>query len=169
MSNQEEVTRLQAELLVAQALLDQARAATKHTIVRPLTETLRHEKRRSERYNHYFSVLLLRSPKLDHLQLARAASATLRATDVLGVLDGSGDHHVFDTNRESVRASADALVVEGAEAVVAVLPETDKEGVQVAVNRLRVAFTADDQVTAGYAVYPDDSTDTDELISIAAA
>ena len=169
MSEEREVTKLQAELEMAQSLLDQVRAVIKHRAVRPLAETLRVEKRRAERYNHYFSVLLLRSPKLDHLELVNAACWALRATDMLGILDGNGDYHVFERSGGAEPAAAEAPAVEGAEAVAVVLPETDKEGVQVAVNRLRVAFTAEDEVTARYAVYPDDSTDTNELISIAAA
>ncbi|MHC4481675.1 MAG: hypothetical protein ACYS1C_12005, partial [Planctomycetota bacterium] len=120
------------------------------------------------RYNHYFSLLVLSSVKLSALAILCRVSGTVRGSDIVGLVDREGRYHrAARTGNSSPRlfAPSDGQT---AQMVGIILPETDRRGGEITTERLGAVLAADEEVTIGMAVYPDDSTSPEELLSIAA-
>jgi hypothetical protein len=149
-------------------LCEEALTATGRKTERTFVETVLREKNRSERYNHYFSVVLLSSLKLSAWKLLERAARSLRSTDMYTVLDSRGGCRFFSLSGPPAEADASAAPTPGSPSVGIVLPETDREGARAALKRLEGMVTEDEAVRMGVAVYPEDSTDVGELLATAA-
>jgi len=126
------------------------------------------EQYRSERYNHYFVVALLNSATLGLPDLLRLASASFRASDLLGIVDPQGRfHRVMPRSEGRTNLNETSPNYEG-HAVGILFPETDRAGAQVALNRI-TSVLVNNEISIGCAVYPEDSTSAEELVAIAAA
>ena len=165
----EEVERLQSELRVARSLLEGIQAVLRQTAVRPFADTVQCEKRRSERYNHYFSVLLLASEQVSATDLLGTAAGLLRGTDILGIVDGDGSFHLAGGPGQAPETASAEPQAHTKGAVGIILPETDREGTEMTLSRLKAVLTPEDGVKVGCAIYPDDGTDAEQLLSVAAA
>lgn len=123
----DELARMERERRILRALLDEACRATGHQDGRSLIEALLREKGRSERYNHYFAVVLLSSPTLSTWELLETAAGSFRSTDTVGVVASRGRDHVFSLPREAAEIAA-SVRPEGQACVGVILPETDRRG-----------------------------------------
>jgi len=156
----EELRSLESKLLTARTFFAELRMVNGRTVVFPFAEWLEQEKHRAGRYNHYFSLLVLASLKLGAPAIVRRVSSSLRTSDILGLVDGNGTRRLVHRLR-GIRAA------EQHHMVGIILPQTDRAGAQIAARRLRNVLAADDAVTIGLAVFPDDSTNPAELLNIA--
>ena len=125
------------------------------------------ERARSERYNHYFCVVLLRADKMEMAELLRNVRSHVRGSDIVGIMLPGGRYIRQRGSSPSVRLPVDSAGPFGAVGVL--LPETDGEGAKVALKRILSLLIAEQDVRVGYAVYPEDSTDSSELLSLASA
>ena len=127
------------------------------------------ERIRSERYNHYFSVVLLRADRDMTVELFSKVQAHLRASDIVVMVLSDGRYIRGLEEEEQLRAAMGERDVP--EAVGMVFPETDREGVKISLARLTELITSWGEaiVRVGYAVYPEDSTDALDLLSIASS
>ncbi len=116
---------------------------------------LREESRRSERYGHVFSIVFISAPEMEPDDLAREVRHRIRGSDVISPVEAAA---------KSAEGSADDNE-EGA-GVAAILPETGEEDAAAACDRLRRELR-DMEVSVGFAVYPHDSTVTEELLELA--
>jgi len=129
-------------------------------------EWLMQERQRCERYNYFFSVVMLTSPKLSAWEIVNRISGSLRKSDDLGTVDGKGRYRCLGSSRELAREGQ--AQPQRQEMVGIVLTQTDRNGALRAVERLSAALSGQEQVRIGMAVYPDDSTIPEELMAIAA-
>ena len=129
-------------------------------------EWLMQERQRCERYNYFFSVVMLKSPKLSAGEIMSRISGSLRKSDDLGAVDGKGHYRCLGSSREV--AHDDQAQPQCQEMVGVVLTQTDRTGALRAVERLSAVLPSQEQVRIGMAVYPDDSTIPEELMAIAA-
>jgi len=125
------------------------------------------EQARSERYNHYFCVVLLRADKVETAELLWNVRSHVRGSDIVGIMLPGGRYIRQRRGSRRVRLPVDWTGPFGAIGVL--LPETDGEGAKVALKRILSLLSAEQDVRVGYAVYPEDSTDAAELLSLAAA
>ncbi|KPK65278.1 MAG: hypothetical protein AMK73_03445 [Planctomycetes bacterium SM23_32] len=163
----DDVARLEAKLRATHALLEEVRAAVRPRAAPTFLEALLAEKHRAERYNHYFAVAVLVSRGLPGSDLLQITAASLRVSDLTGVVDEQGCYHLFPRPAGGEPSLSAAILGHGGRTVGVILPETDREGAEAALKRLSGILTADDDVRIGYAVYPEDSTAPEELLSIA--
>ena len=170
MATDDGLASLQETLRATRRLLDEARArARAEQASAPLVlEALNQEKRRSERYNHYFSLAMLRSQKLTAVDLLRTAAGVFRGSDLVGVVDAGGRLHLLGCGGRTLESILSFAADHGDVSVAAVLPETDRGAAGCALRRFEGMLTTDDGVGIGLAVYPDDSTDVEELLRMAA-
>jgi len=125
------------------------------------------ERARSERYNHYFCVVLLRADKMEMGELLRNVRSHVRGSDIVGIMLPGGRYIRQRRASRPVHLPVDSAGLLGAVGVL--LPETDGEGAKVALKRILSLLAAEQDVRVGYAVYPEDSTDASELLSLASA
>ncbi|MHC4591314.1 MAG: nucleotidyl cyclase domain-containing protein [Planctomycetota bacterium] len=130
-----------------------------------LSDWLLQERRRAERYNSFFSLMVLASPRLSAEEILGRIAGAMRASDVLGVVDAEGRYHCLGGSRRLPAQSRDASAGEAVVGVI--LPHTDRKGLQCAVGRLSVLLPSHDQVSIGMSVCPDDSNRPEELVAIA--
>jgi len=116
---------------------------------------LREETKRCQRYDHVFSIAFISAPEMDPDELAREVRHRIRGSDVVSPLEKAGN---------SAEGPGDGE--EGASGVAAILPETGKQDASAACDRLRSELQAR-EVSIGFAVYPHDSTVTEELLELA--
>jgi len=129
---------------------------------------LAEEARRAQRYNHYFSVIVMNSNETAPRDMFTRLRHLLRDTDLLEVII----HRVrAPRGRRFTNVIRRARFGRAAEhqRVVAVLPETDRTGAEIALGRLRGGLPEKDNLLAGLSVFPDDTTDPHELLSLAAS
>jgi len=150
---QEEVSRLRSKVRSLERKL-------RRELTERFMERLEEEMKRSERYEHLFGLLVLTSRRTDPQDVHRRAGPRLRRTDFGEVIQ-------LGAAPQSARG-AEAGIGAGAEHVAAVLPETNRAGAQAAVDRLKRYMPNMGDVKLGFAVYPDDSTDAQELLRLAA-
>ena len=126
------------------------------------------EASRCQRYNHYCSVLVLRSQKTDPHEVYNRTRPLLRVTDIVEVVEPADN---APKEEPALRASGDWQTGEtdGARRTAAILVETDRGGSETVVRRLKEALPDMADVGFGFAVYPDDSTSPHELWRIANA
>jgi hypothetical protein len=165
----DEVTRLEAKLRATQALLEEVRAAVHPRPALTFLEALLVEKHRAERYNHYFSVLLLASARLSAPEMLSMAAGCLRVSDLVGIVDGEGRFHMFPRADGALEDLSPAALSDEARQVGVILPETDRAGLECALERITSFLTADDEVRVGLAVYPEDGTAPEELLRMASS
>lgn len=164
----DELTKLEQKLRVLEALLDQLKTVSERTVALPFSEWLLLEKHRSERYNHYFSLVVLESAKLSALAILCRINGSVRASDIVGLVDGEGRYHAadrFGDGRLRFRAPNRA---QSGQMVGIILPETDRKGGEITTRRLSSVLADEEEVTIGIAVYPDDGTSPQELLKSAA-
>lgn len=118
---------------------------------------LREEAERALRYNHFFTIAGARPQRTSPEALYGRVRLHLRSTDIVGVV-GDGD----DTGGGGGRAAAG-----NGKWVAAILPETDREGAHATVQRLTAVLHNMLDVKICFAVYPDDSTDPEQLLRMA--
>ena len=150
---QEEVRRLGSKVRSLEQKL-------RRDLTEQFMERLEEEVRRSERYEHLLGLLVLSSERTDPQDVYRRVRPRLRRTDFGEIIRVGGA-------LRSVRG-ARAGIAAGAEQVVAVLPETNRAGAETAADRLKRYLPNMGDVKLGLAVYPDDSTDPQELLRLAA-
>ncbi|MHC4480148.1 MAG: nucleotidyl cyclase domain-containing protein [Planctomycetota bacterium] len=165
----EEVKELQEKLSITQALLAEVRTASQRLVALPLTEWLTWEKARSARYNHYFSLLTLSSPRISAAALLRRISGFLRDSDILGLLDTEGRYHCVGRFGDTLQKLREDEREQHYEKVGIILPETDRDGTETALERLKGMVAAEEAVSFRMAVFPDDGTDPRELARAASA
>jgi len=162
----DELASLREALRKTRELLDEARDRAEHAV--PLVvEALDMEKRRSERYNHYFSLIMLSSQQLTAADLLATAANVFRRSDMLGVVDAAGRFHQLGWGGRTLDGVL-AFAADHADAsVAALLPETDRAAAGCALRRFEAMLTGDEAVRIGLAVYPLDGTDVNELLRLA--
>ena len=156
--------RVHEELRVTVARLRALEAAVAGGWLSSFTERLTHEKLRCERYNHYFSVLLISPGKARVRSLFKRVRGSLRSSDLVGLVGGPLAYRWLfraDCPRNWRGVNVRAVGV--------LLPETDKSGARTATERLQGLMAPQEEVKIGFAVYPEDATDPLELIRIASA
>ena len=135
----------------------------------PLAELLLRESARAERYNHFFSVLLIRPQELDAGEVLRRTRDKLRACDVAGILDREGLYHRLPLRGRNGQRKSEAIPSGSSQKLVIVLPETGRTGAKVVERRIQKRLMEDNDTHIGIAVYPDDSTRPENLLDIARA
>jgi hypothetical protein len=128
-------------------------------------DVLEDERARAERYNHYFSIVLLRGDKMETAELLRNVTTHVRGSDVVGMVLPGGEYVRERGRGGRLRLPIDWVGLYGAVGIL--FPETDREGAKVALKRITSLLSSDQEVRVGYAVYPEDSTDASELLSLA--
>ncbi len=122
----------------------------------PTVEFLRRlveETMRARRYKHPFSLLVARAPEISPRELYQSVRPQLRSTDIVAVIPRPRDKH-----GRPVDASNEPREV------AAILPETDRDGAQTAVNRLRGNLRYVKEGHFYLAAFPDDADDPYELL-----
>lgn len=140
-------------------------AATTPTDRVSFLEIVAFEQLRSQRHDHYFVVALLSPVKVGLQDLVRTAAKTLRSSDLLGLVDADGCFHWAyqpGRNRESHHP-----VSPDSGQIGIIMPETDRRGADIALQRIADILGTNEAVSVSYAVYPDNSTDPSELLAIA--
>ena len=156
----DEVRSLERKLVTARTCFTELRALNGRVVAFPFAEWLQQEKQRSGRYNHYFSLLVLVSLRLSAPAILRRVSGSLRASDILGLVDGDGKCRLID--RILGHGGHERYQMVGI-----ILPQTDRTGAQITAKRLKSMLAAEEEVSIGMAVFPDDSTDPEELLDMA--
>ncbi len=126
------------------------------------------EQHRAERYNHYFAVAMLSSGRIGVSDLFRIVARCLRTSDLLGLVDPDGRYHRVARPKERMAWDAQLSDAFSDWTVGVILPETDRDGAEVALTRMRSLTTSDDAVTARCAVYPNDCTQPADLVRMVA-
>ncbi len=162
----DEIAKLQHEVRITRALLDEIRGLASQAVVPAFAQMLLQERRRSERYNHYFCLVTVASANVGPAEILKRARRALRSSDLLGLVarDGGGAAPRADEEPAAIPAAAAAAPVVGI-----ILPETDRRGGQVAVDRMSSSLADAEQVTIRLAVYPEDSTDVADLLALTAS
>ncbi|MGD2174037.1 MAG: hypothetical protein PVJ27_01440 [Candidatus Brocadiaceae bacterium] len=124
--------------------------------VRTFLDRLVEEADRSQRYNHFFSVLVVRARKQQAEEVYRRLKGQLRRSDMMEILPASPAW-------EQAEVEPEVPLPEGTE-VAAILPETNRAGAKAAVERLRTFLVNAGSVGFGLAVFPDDGTDGRQLL-----
>jgi len=161
--------RLRTELEIARALLDEVKASAGRPIAPPFSEMLLREQVRAERYRRNFAVLVLISDGARAPEILEDLRNCLRASDLIGVVDGDDGSFLPDRLRKDVGHLDEAAEALGRQIVGAILPETDRTGARIAAGRLGSALAGVQQFRIGTAVYPDDTAELGDLLAIAAA
>jgi hypothetical protein len=161
--------RLRRDVDLARGLLEKVRDMGKDSSAPPFTEVLFREKQRAERYNHYFSVVVLVPEALDALEVLRRSAGLLRASDMVGIVDSDGQYHPLAPGGTGPGRLAGLPASGHRQMVGVILPETDRPGAEIAARRLESVLVDDERVKIGIAIFPDDSTHVEDLVSIAAA
>ena len=134
----------------------------------PFEEVVQLEQRRSERYNHYFTVALLSSARLAMSDLLHPVALRARGSDILGLVDPEGRYHPIGPDRERAMGAEGLGRLHDNWRLGIIFPETDRGEAAAALRRIMSSFTVEDGVSARCAVYPDDGTSPKDLVSIAA-
>lgn len=167
MDNRTDLARLQQQIDMTRTVLEQTGAMAMQMATLCFSEVLFQEKRRSERYGHCFSVVTAASDRVGVTELLNRVVGSLRGSDILGIVDGNGTYFRFGSAGDVLKQGG--VETRGETMVGVILPETDREGAQNAVQRLDARMSPGEDVSIGMAVYPDDSTDLKELLAIATA
>ncbi len=166
---QEPFLRLEERLRATRVLLDEVKAISERNSPIPFAHVLMQEKQRAERYDRSFSVVVLKPGRLDVFEALVCTAETLRASDVVGSVDSEGNYRPLRTRPAEEPGDGMQKLHEQGEIVAIILPETDRYGAECAATRLRNALIARDRVKVGVAAFPEDGTEPDALIRIAAA
>ena len=118
------------------------------------------ERKRSERHNHHFTIMVVKAESGDSRTLYRRLRQRLRRSDTMGLLpqDGDGDR-TWEEFSDSVK--------ERPARVAALLPETDRQAARAAITRLRRVVPDMKGASFGIATYPDDSPHSKKLLELA--
>jgi len=117
-----------------------------------LLERIVWEADRCQRYNHYFSLLLVTCRPADRGTAQERMQGQLRTTD-----------SVHQVRSEGVPAGDPAAQCW----VGAILPETGAAGAEAAVSRLNVLLSDVADAKLGFVVYPDDGTEPGPMLQAA--
>jgi len=166
---EDDIARLRSELRITRALLEEIKGLTEQTIAPPFAEVVLQERRRAERYNHYFCLVTLSSPKVDAMEVVRRASQALRSSDTVGIVDAKGRYYALSWFRGASLPPVSVAEQPGKAVVGMILPETDRKGAESAVQRVSGNLTDAGQVKVRMAVYPEDSTNVEDLVAMAVA
>jgi GGDEF domain-containing protein len=159
--------KLRTELGVARSLLDAVRASLKAPVFGSLSEMLLREKCRAERYKHRFAVVVMVSDCAYDLVGFRGLTNCLRASDLIGVMDGRTSS-LPERLSEDLGSLDETVVKLGEQVLAVILPETDRAGAQVVAGRLKAEVADSHHFRIGTAVYPDDAAELEGLLAIAA-
>jgi len=161
----DEIARLQHEVRMTRALLDEIKTLAAQTVAPAFAQMLAQERRRCERYNHYFCLVTVFSGKVGAPEILKRARRALRSSDLLGLVGRNG-------SVAALRATAPGAASAGQAAapiVGIILPETDRRGGQIAVDRVSSNLADTEEVTIRMAVYPEDGTDVADLLALTAS
>lgn len=114
-------------------------------------QAMNSERSRSERHNHFFGLLCMQCFNEQTGKLLREARRVFRCTDTVAAPSAEYLGR-FGNGKNAARR-----------ALLVILPETDRRGVQAAWRRAQVALEAAPR-RFNYAVYPDDGQTADELM-----
>jgi hypothetical protein len=128
-------------------------------------EVVAFEQLRSQRYNHYFVVALLSPEKVGLRDLVRTAAKSLRSSDLLGPVGPDGRFHWACETGHNHESRHHSWPETGQLGII--MPETDRRGADIALQRITEKLGADGAVSVRYAVYPDNGTDPSDLLTIA--
>lgn len=162
----DEIGRLQHEVRMTRALLEEIKALVAQAVVPGFAQMLMQERRRCERYNHYFCLVTVSSEKVGATEILKRARRALRSSDLLGFVSHNGSAAALRVDPGPGAASAE---IPGSPVVGIILPETDRRGGQTAVDRVSSNLTDVEKVTIRMAVYPEDSTDMADLLALTAS
>jgi hypothetical protein len=129
-------------------------------------QRLQREIQRSLRYNHFCTIAVFASYRTSAHRIYRRVRSLLRETDFVAVVDVDNDEgaHMLRSRGGAMPQAANGLP---SRRVVAILPETNREGAGCALARLRGALLGAGDVMWGSAVYPDDATTPKALLNLA--
>jgi len=134
---------------------------------------LAEEVRRSERYGRPFSVIFIASRQVDARDVFNNVRPFLRCTDIVEIIRLRSrvlNHMESALERRPGRGRAQADDDDSVHQRVAViLPETSREGAEVALARLTNQCRRLQDLSLGLAVYAEDGTNPQELLANAAA
>jgi len=147
-------------------LLEEIKGLATQAVVPGFAQMLMQERRRCERYNHYFCLVTVSAEKVGATELMKRARRALRSSDVLGFVSPNGSAAALHAGQGPGGASAEPP---GTPIVGIILPETDRRGGQTAVDRIGGNLTDVENVTIRMAVYPEDSTDVADLLALTAS
>jgi len=128
-------------------------------------ERLEEEAKRSERCNHFFSLLAFRTDRKNALGLYERMQTKLRRSDVVTI---AKLNHLKDESWPSHGTGPGESAATGM-GVLILLTETDQQGATVAAHRLQQELLNFEHAVPGVAVYPEDSPDPDCLLQTALA
>lgn len=167
-----EVKRLQAQVCKMEAKL----RSQEHE---DFSESVRYERNRSQRYNHYFAVISLEcDPSRDATDILETVRKCVRNVDTVDLLSdessalqpsaGSQSGEVGDGKRRSGAVSWPELSGKAGQDRISrigiVLPHANKKGAKIVSTRLAACLSHSLRKSA-VAVYPSDSTNCAELLS----
>jgi hypothetical protein len=136
---------------------------------------LAEEARRSERYGRPFSVLFVSCRQTDPHDIFNSLRPHLRCTDIVEIIRPRPQtvnagippaSNPKEDRRRRVRDSGDEAA---RDRVAMILPETGRAGAEVTLARLRSQCSRLRDLNLGLAVYPEDSTNPQELVPKAAS
>ena len=127
---------------------------------------LAEEARRAERYGRRFAVIFVSCRQANPREVFNNVRPRLRCTDIVEVIRGRSSSSAESAYAASVADPSDTTP---RDQVAVILPETGRRGTVVALDRLRSDLVALQDLRLGMAVFPDDSKNPHELLSLAAA
>jgi len=127
---------------------------------------LAEEARRSERYSRPFSIIFVGCRQTDPRQIFSSLRPFLRSTDIVEVIRPRRRGPV---ERDRPQPPAPEAAHETLrDRIAMILPETDRAGAETTLSRLRDQCADLRELTMGLAVFPEDSTNPQELLAVAA-
>jgi len=136
---------------------------------------LAEEARRSERYGRSFSVVFVSCRQTDPHDIFNSLRPLLRCTDIVEIIRprlpsaSVGIRPSSDPKKNRRLPMRDADDETARDRVAMILPETGRAGAEVTLTRLRSQCSRLRDLNLGLAVYPEDSTNPQELLAKAAS
>ncbi len=155
MSSGDSLNELKARVERLQTMLRVTRQTLLAQAAMGFADKARYEKQRSERYNHFFTLVSFEFPGEEMDSRLEELRHSFRNTDVVDLMAGR-DGGVQSSSRRS----------DGGCRVGVIMPETNGKGAAAALERTSGVWKTEG-VKLGLAVYPDDSIDPDELMRLA--
>lgn len=132
------------------------------------TARLAEEARRAERYVRHFAVIFVSCRRANPRDVFNNIRPQLRCTDIVEVIRGRQHKPSGDVYAAPVGGSKDGGPTPR-DQVAVILPETDRAGAEVVVDRLRSHLMAMPDLRLGLSTYPEDSESPHDLLAKAAA
>lgn len=157
--------RLQDEVQHLRALAGELKESLESELSLRFRERLEEEVKRSERYNHFFSLLAFRTDGDETVDLYERVQSRLRRSDVVTVVRVDGVTEEGEARLLQEAAAGDEAG--DCRSVLILLTETGWQGATTAAQRLKQDLLNFKDAKAGVAVYPEDSADPEDLLQTA--